>query len=571
MSLVHNKAVHILTYEEILEVAIKVLIFSMNAAGIQLHEYQQSFGLRLLQSLLLEDGDQITALFSRQSGKTETVAVITIGACILLPLLAQLPGFKDDSRINKFKDGLWVGIFGPTYEIASIMYNRMAERIKSKKMLETLKDPTIDMQLQKGAKLLYLPNGSTIDCYSAAPGSAIEGRTLHLIIYEETQAISNIKIRKSISPMGAATGATQVKIGTPNMHRGDFYDSCESNRLNDLRADKNALQTHFQFDYKVVEKYNYRYKAYIKKEIERYGYDSDSFKMAYRLFWMLDRGTFVTPEVLRECGIDSKDTLKKRVKEKTVAFKRPDYPSTNDRVSTNLVAGLDIGRSNDSTVLTVAKVFWEAPVEVGGEDRYYIHIINWLELQGDNHEQQYPKILSFLANYDIGMLVIDATGRGDPVYDRLNYELDVQKDVRVEPFIFTQKSKHEGFSLLREELINKRISYPAGPGARKMLKWRKFVSQTENLEKKWKGKYMTVNAPETHKKDKGGGNVEHDDYPDSLMLLCWGVNKVDSRTVGCVDNFFTGNDAVDDTMRRERQSRNKASRGLGPGRRKRFS
>src|SRR5882672_278465 len=43
-------------------------------SGHPLYVYQQPFARRLFESLIINDGATLTALFSRQSGKSETVA-----------------------------------------------------------------------------------------------------------------------------------------------------------------------------------------------------------------------------------------------------------------------------------------------------------------------------------------------------------------------------------------------------------------------------------------------------------------------------------------------------------------
>ena len=514
-----RKPKHILTRKELLDLSERCFEFCKQASGVDLYPYQEDFGRRICQSLILEDGDEITALFSRQSGKTETVSVVSVGLMVILPTLAKMDRIKDDERISKFKKGLWIGIFAPNYELAGVMHSRMSSRMQNEQMLKILEDPELGIELQGGRKVLRLPNGSFVDANSAGPQANIEGKTYHLLICEETQDISNYKLRKSIHPMGASTNASIVKIGTPSQHKNEFFDACERNRRKTASMGPNDLPTHFQFDYEYPSRYNPRYAAYIEKEIERLGYDSDEFRMSYRLHWMLERGHFIAPEIFDACGIKERDKLRVKKKGKYVHFVRPSSYYAADPSTENMVASIDIGRSNDSTVLTVGKVWWDNPIMFAGEDRYHLHIANWLEIQGDDHETQYPQILNFLANYKIGSLIVDATGRGDPIFDRLKADLD---EISVVPFIFSQRSKHEGYTVMYQEIKSQRLTYPAGDYARKNKKWQRFVKEMYDLEKTWKGKYMDVKAPTGKKK---GGSDNHDDYADSLMMLCYLVNR----------------------------------------------
>jgi hypothetical protein len=535
---------HILSRAELLDIAEKCFQFCIEATGVQLYPYQEQFARRICQSIILEDGEEITALFARQSGKTESVSVAVVGLSVILPTLAKTAGIKEDDRINKYKDGLWVGIFAPNYELAGVMHSRMANRMQSDTMLQVLKDPELGIDLQGGRKVLRLPNGSFVDANSAGPQSNIEGKTYHLILCEETQDISNYKIRKSIHPMGASTNATMVKIGTPNAQKNEFFDACERNRKKTNALSPTDLPSHFQFDYEYPAKYNPRYGAYIEKEIERLGYDSDEFRMSYRLHWMLERGHFIAPEIFDSCGIKKTNKLRVKKKGKFIHFKRNESHYYNDSSTENMVASIDIGRSNDSTVVTVGKVWWDNPIMFSGEDRYHLHVVNWLEIQGDDHETQYPQILEFLGNYNIGSIIVDATGRGDPIFDRLKADL-YEDGIMVHPFIFSQRSKHEGYTILYQEMKVQRLSYPASDHARTYKRWQKFVREMYELQKDWRGKYMDVKAPSSGKKGKTDG---HDDYSDSLMMLCYLVNRkmVSAETAS---NPFLGN-AVADTRRR---------------------
>lgn len=565
----------ILTREEVLDIADKVFAFCEASTGVKLFPFQAQFGLRVIQSILLNDGDEITALFSRQAGKTETVANIVCGCEVILPILATIDGIKEDSRISQFKDGLWVGIFAPTYEQSGIMHRRMAMRMSSEQMRDTLRDPEIDMEPGFGSKILRLRNGSFVDCNSAGPQTNIEGKTYHLVLCEETQDISNYKLKKSIHPMLAATNGTIVKIGTPNPHRNDFYDACARGRKHDLEKETHQLQRHFRFDYHAAAKANPKYNRYVKKEIERLGYDSDEFRMAYRLHWLIERSQFIAPEQLDSLGIVNRDKLKAKVYDGAnivrTTFVRPDYPATHDRTTRDQVASIDFGRSKDSTVVTIGRVWWDNPIAYSGDQRYYLHVVNWLEIHGDDHEVQYPQILDFLGNYSVSQVIVDSTGRGEPIYDRMRYDLQygapehgIEGEVRVRPFNFSRVSKHRGYKLLKQEVTKERITYPAGAGAQRMRKWKRFVQQTTELVKIWKGKHMVVEAPSNHKGNrlKFGNSTAKDDYPDSWMMLCWLVNGTGEYRVESADNPFYDRSATEDAKRygRERLVNNTQSR-----------
>jgi len=523
-----------LTDKEMEKLADVCLEFSVMVTGIELYPYQREFGWRICYSLLIEDAEEITALFSRQSGKTETVACVVVGMGVMLPILAK--NLPHDPRLSKFKNGLWCGIFAPNYELAGIMWSRMKARMYSVDTKRALLDPDIDMDLTNRPENMVLPNGTFVDCGTASPQAVIEGKTYHLILLEETQDISSAKIRSSIHPMGAATAASLVKIGTCNRNKNEFYEACRRNKRADTNKGlvRSRFRTHFEFDYTVAQRYNARYRKYIEKEIARLGYDSDDFKMKYRLIWMLERGMFVNPDLFDECGIkesgNSLSVSRGRGRHaKKLSFTRPPNVVPYDSATPKIIAAVDVGRDN-STVVTVAKVFWDGPVDYADTERYPMHIYNWLELQGDDHEEQYPQITSFLKNYRISDAIVDATGKGDPVYSRLAADLE-EYGIHVHPFTFTAQSKDIGYKVFLQEISAGRFTFPAGSRASRLQKWQRFVNQMYDLEKNWRGSTLVVNKP----KDDTDAR---DDFPDSAMMACWLVNVRGSMDIEEQSNPF---------------------------------
>lgn len=250
-------------------------------SGRIMYPYQAQFSKRIIRSVLENDGAELTALFSRQSGKTETVAVTVGGLMIILPQLANMPMFLDDPRLQMFKDGLWVGIFAPTQRQAQTTYNRMKGRLQCKEAIAVLEDPDFRLEFAtSNGQTVALSNGSFCTAISASDGSNIEGESFKFIICEECQDISNFKIRKSIHPMGAAYNATMCKIGTATTYKGDFYEAIQRNK-EEFKKGKLRLRNHFEYNYKVVMKYNPKYAKYVEREKRSLGESSDEFRMSY--------------------------------------------------------------------------------------------------------------------------------------------------------------------------------------------------------------------------------------------------------------------------------------------------
>lgn len=484
-------------------------------SGRVMYKYQTQFSKRIIRSVLENDGAEITALFARQSGKTETIAITVGGLMIILPQLANMPMFADDPRLTMFKDGFWVGIFAPSQRQAQITYRRMKSRIQCKESLAILEDPDfrLDFTTSNG-QTVALSNGSFVTAISASDGSNIEGESFKFIICEEAQDISNYKIRKSIHPMGAAYNATICKIGTATTFKGDFYEAIQRNKK-DYEEKRLKVRNHFEYNYKVVQKYNPRYAKYIEREKRSLGENSDEFRMSYNLEWIISRGMFIDiDDFERDCG----DVFLDRVGRDLIA---------------NHTGGIDVGggsdkkkKDADSTVITIVEVDWENPVlmessfnEETQEEEIYLayntYIKDWLEIGPEiakDYEEQYGIIMDYLKNFRISKLVVDATREsslGQRIRANVKYE--------VELFVFSVKSKSDLYKNLDKEINSGRAKFPNSKEVKETKEYKKFTQQMADLQKGYSGSNMVVSHP-----DERGA---HDDYPDSWALALWGARE----------------------------------------------
>ena len=493
-------------------------------SGRVMYPYQGQFSKRIIRSVLENDGAELTALFSRQSGKTETVAITVGGLMIILPQLANMPMFLDDPRLQMFKDGFWVGIFAPSQRQAQTTYNRMRGRMQCKEAQVVLQDPDFRLEFTtSNGQTVALSNGSFCTAISASDGSNIEGESFKFIICEECQDISNFKIRKSIHPMGAAYNATICKIGTATTFKGDFYEAIQRNKK-EYEEGKLRIRNHFEYNYKVVMKYNPKYAKYVEREKRSLGETSDEFRMSYNLEWIISRGMFVDIEKLeKECGDEYLDRVYQDHK-------------------ANHVAGIDVGGGSsknkneaDSTIITIVEVDWNNPVlmestkdEETGEDIIYLayntYIKDWLEIApevAENYEEQYHIIMDYLKNFRISRLVIDATREaslGQRIQANVNFEVWL--------FTFSSKSKSDIYKHLQTEINTGRARFPMSEAVKNTREYQRFSQQLADLQKSYSGSYLVVSHP-----DERGA---HDDYPDSWALAVWGT-----KDAGQVDNTET--------------------------------
>jgi hypothetical protein len=219
----------------------------------------------------------------------------------------------------------------------------------------------------------------------------------------------------------------------------------------------------------------------------RIGEDSDEFQMSYCCKWLLDRGMFVTSTVLDELGDTSQEVVK--------AWHR-----------SPVVVGIDPARKIDSTVVTVVWVDWDRPDEFG----YFDHrILNWMEIQGDDWEDQYFQIVQFLSNYDVLAVGVDANGVGDAVAQRLKILLP---RAEVHSVGSSQSEQSKRWKHLKALIDRRMVGWPSHAKTRRLRTWKRFYQQMSDLETKFQGPNFLAHAPdEAH---------AHDDYADSLAIAC---------------------------------------------------
>ena len=415
------------------------------------------------------------------SGKSETVANTVAAVMIMFPVLAKVY----PNLMGRFSKGVWVGAFAPVDDQADNLFGRIVSRLTSDRAIALMNDPDIQDGIKARGRTVTLKSGSLVRKQTCHPRAIIEGRTYHLILVDEAQGADDRMVLKSIVPMAASTNGTFVFTGTPTYTRNFFYDFIRKNRIE--QAQKGKRQNHFEADYREASKYNPSYAKHCQQQIRNLGYDSDDFKLSYRLVWLLEQGMFTTSEVLETLGDRSMELVR--------AWHR-----------SPVVVGIDPARKQDSTVVTVVWVDWDNPDEFG----YMEHrILNWLDLRGVDWETQYFRIVDFLKDYNVHQIGIDVGGVGDAVASRLKVLMPHAEIIEMG----SQRSDQSKRWKHLMQLINRRkLVWPAHSRVRRTRVYSRFIEQMRNLEVEYVGPYMLAKAP-----DISGA---YDDYCDSLALAC---------------------------------------------------
>ena len=369
----------------------KIMDFLVVLVGHDLHPYQKPLARRIIESVLINDGEEITALASRQSGKSETVADVVATLMVLLPRLAKL--YPD--LLGKFKDGLWVGLFAPTEGQAETLFGRTVTRLTSERAIEIMDDPEIDDSTARVSgvtrQIKLKKSGSTITMMTANPRAKIESKSFHLVVIDECQEADDFVVSKSISPMLAYYAGTMVKTGTPTTSKNNFYRSIQLNRRR--QTGRGARQNHFQWDWREVAKVQPNYEKFIKKEMLRIGEDSDEFQMSYNCLTpdtkvltkdlkYVEIGSVQVGDIL--VGFDEKPYTKgahRKIKETTVTkaerIMRPTY-------AINLSDGT-IVKSSDGHLWLVStagrRTVWKRTDELVSTDRIFKIFDTWEHIE----------------------------------------------------------------------------------------------------------------------------------------------------------------------------------------------
>jgi hypothetical protein len=135
---------------------------------------------------------------ARQAGKTETIAIYQATAALFPEFV--IPNYERKGHCY---------VFAPKQEQAQISFERFSNLIHFN---EAEMFGEEDFLVDKADRIKF-KNGFEVRAITASRNSEIEGLTTHIIILDESQAISPYKVRESILPMGGGIeGGAKVMI-----------------------------------------------------------------------------------------------------------------------------------------------------------------------------------------------------------------------------------------------------------------------------------------------------------------------------------------------------------------------
>lgn len=454
--------------------------------GVTFYPYQELVSDRILEALIQNlrltasaSEEEIKKLklieipieFSRQSGKT-TAVVYTVEF-----IMTWLSVY--------FNRQIHIGIFAPQIEQARTDFDRLKVALRKVKDMVVVDEKTEQIiKEQENAKTLVLPDGSS--CYIApvTKTSHPESKTLDLMIFEEAQDLDDQIVKESIWPIGASTNAPRIYVGTAGTSIKYFYRLGQSGKAIKLYYHDIVAQRRIVYD-KTADAKHLIYEQTVKQEIELAGLDSDEIQRPYFGKWLIGTGNFVT-----EADLDVL-IAKRNI---TYQFKKGDC-----------FAGIDTAKNPDSTVVTILRY---------NPDTGKKEVLNWIELRGDNYQDQFDVIKEFLSNYNIVAVAIDSTGQGDfmpDMFERHTEWADEHSGLyRVKFSAVSKDLIYKNLKVSIKELLTSLPNLSTKQGER-------FRQQMLDLQQEYKGQLLSVKHPDDPN--------AHDDYPDSWALAEWAYAK----------------------------------------------
>ncbi|MDD3106298.1 MAG: hypothetical protein PHP65_00635 [Bacilli bacterium] len=272
-----------------------------------------------------KDKKHILAIWSRQSGKSTVIA-----SYIVYRLL-----FGEGTIINGEHMPEHIAVVAPIKDQVINLYEKIQTLINKTDIIS-------DFLIKNSIIKIKARNGNEIKFFSASPGSQIRGYTATCIVIDESQDIGDAKYMGDILPFGATTNALIIEAGTPRT-KNHFYNSMNNSDVELI------LQPWFECPF-LSEEYVMSQK---KNSIE-------SLWRAEFLCVFAEEGVVAFPSYLFE-----PDT-------KTGEWNLGDYPYITDiqqiddeirlivlnqlKENAEFKIGLDLGKQNDNTVLSIFRV-----------------------------------------------------------------------------------------------------------------------------------------------------------------------------------------------------------------------
>ncbi|HZU13372.1 MAG TPA: hypothetical protein VFB58_11080 [Chloroflexota bacterium] len=394
------------------------------AGGRPLRPYQAECARAICRSVRRVDGRVFTVMFARQMGKNETSAQLE---AYLLTLYAQRGG----------------GIVkaAPSFKPQTInSMLRLKETLERSPLTRRLWRPEHGYMVRVG--------DASIAFFSADRKANVVGATAGLLLeIDEAQDVDPDKYDREFRPMASSTNATTVLYGTAWAEDSILE---RQRRINLEHEARTGERLHYEYDWTHLAALNERYRAFVRREIERLGPEHPSIRTQYLLQTLTDAGRLFSAEQL--------------------AALRGAHPQEGAPEPGALyVAGVDVAGEDeqaedaamrlaaprrDSTVVTIAAV----TRNTAGQP--VARVVDHVWWTGRSQVWQYEHLLQLWDRWGFARVCVDASGIGAG----LASFLAARRGERVERITFSAALKSRlGYDLLA--MINTgRLSLYRGEG-----------------------------------------------------------------------------------------------------------
>lgn len=447
------------------ELVAKIIAFGERINEIELRPYQINSVSQFVRAVLLEENEGTsTRLWSRKSGKSDSLKVVISALMPIIPDLARTSLAKDFLRLKLYRGGLSVAFAGPKERQAKIPFIRLRRQSKQAVFKDGLESLGVGVVTSNSSQF-ELSNGSVASAYSGSETASNEGPEASILICDEAAGLSPFSVYKILRPMVAACDGLVIMVGTSSRKKCPFLSDIEFNQ-------RNVPQLHQEIPYTEVIPFSRWYASHIAKEIDRLpgGEENPFFRMNYKLEWLIAEGHFVDPQTFLQLNTGFRGVSGGRI-----------------------TAGVDWGKVGSATTVTILE-------ERGAR----MAVADLLQVRGE-WDDQFGSIIPFLSRYPFSKLYAEENGVGDPLVARLYNRFGRQ---RVEGKFMSAQYKDHVFTKLDTEIKAKESRFEYFDDG--SIESKSFIQQFLDAEQEVRGEQLSV-----HKSDEEGAE---DDFLISTAL-----------------------------------------------------
>ena len=436
----------------------------------------------ITKSLTFPDGDssrprKMAILAPRGSGKSWALSVAVVVYMF----------FK------RFRDLVFV--LAPTEDQAALIFNYVLRHFQDNSFLSSL----VNNYKLHNKPHIKLKGGTILRRAPIAPsnqGQAIRGQHPTFLIVDESPLIADGLFIDNVEPSIIANKAAFINLGTPKT---------KENHMHRYLYDENYAQSftrlHYTWKDAVIkgDAYEppYDEEEMLNKMLE-WGQDSLYWRTEYECEFVESVSNVFTTEQIRDCFDDYELTT-------------PEAISEGGEVGANNCVGIDIGKSVNSTVISV----WRTEKSDIGNITRLIYLEE-ISPKSGGHDIPYQRlrIMEVAKVYNAVRVVLDATGIGGAFETEIRAAC-IPLSIHFIPFIFTGGPKGSKIQVYRDMVSfiqqgSVRVPNPDNlPPEQAKLVWKWYREHTQ-LE------YVMDISNKTEKISAPNG--KHDDYCDSSVL-----------------------------------------------------